>query len=418
MTTLYRFGLLAALAALTLVGCATTPAPPPYVATATSESSGVVPPEAVSATDEEQELLPGETPDPLLAQVLEDKGLSSLEAQLTAIRKQGGLDMVAMSVDLESATVAIPPPKDADEIRIHVLPVGAGACHLVECPGTNTSPMLVDCGSTKVVPGVDWAQATVLDYIRRVLNGRAVNVVVSHADADHYKYIPAAVPASQVKTLWLGGAHGDYPTSFLQWANAVRDRGTAANPRVTEPFPVNWHNDGYAVSGLSCGVAHSFVLGVNNGDSKNDHSLMLSIDYGDFRAIFPGDATATSQDAAMANFPGDYLYSTVLIASHHGANTHGSNNDRWARATLPQYVVYPAGASYGHPRCEVVETFRVIGRLSAVADHPLSCGLSGATYDAEHTALGEYNTHQSGAIVLTSDASGSDVDVQCLPDGC
>ena len=418
MTTFFRFVLITGLVILTLVGCATTPDPPLQVTAAPAASSPYEASEAVAATEAERELLPGESPDPRLAQVLEDKGLSQLEAQLTAIRKQGGLDVVAMSVDLESATIALPPAKDSDEIRIHVLPVGAGACHLVECPGADSAPMLVDCGSTKVVPGVDWAEATVLDYIRRVLNGRAVNVVVSHADADHYKYIPAAVPASQVRTLWLGGAHGEYPTSFLQWANAVRDRGTATNPRVTEPFPVNWHNDGYAVSGLACGVAHSFVLGVNNGDSKNDHSLMLSIDYGDFRAIFPGDASAKSQDAAIANFPDDYLYSTVLIASHHGANTHGSNNDRWARATLPQYVVYPAGDSYGHPRCEVVETFRVIGRLTAVEDHSLSCGMSGTSYDAEQTELGEYNTHQSGAVVLTSDATGRNVDVQCLPDGC
>ena len=323
-----------------------------------------------------------------------------------------------MSVDREQAAIALPPPKDDDEIRIHVLPVGAGACHLVECPGAGSAPMLVDCGSAKVVPDVDWAQATVLDYIRRVLDGRLVNVVVSHADADHYKYIPAAMPATQVRSLWLGGAHGDYPTSFLQWANAVRDQGTPTNPRVTEPFPVNWHNDGYAVSGLSCGAAHTFVLGVNNGNSKNDHSLMLSIDYGNFRAIFPGDATAVSQGAAIANFPHDYLYSTVVIASHHGADTHGSNNDHWARATLPEYVIYPAGASYGHPRCQVVETFRAIARLSAVVDHALACGVSGTAYDAEQTELGEYNTHQSGAVILTSDASGRSVEVQCLPDGC
>lgn len=164
MTTGYRIGLLASFAALTLVGCATTPAPTGEVRREPSGARTETAAEIVPATHSERELLPGETPDPVLAQVLKEKGLSQLAAQRTSVRKQEGQELLAMSVDLDRAAITLPPPKDEDEIRIHVLPVGAGACHLVECPGARSTPMLVECGSTKAAPGVDWSQATVLDY--------------------------------------------------------------------------------------------------------------------------------------------------------------------------------------------------------------------------------------------------------------
>ncbi|MBD9437329.1 hypothetical protein IB223_14595 [Pseudoxanthomonas sp. PXM03] len=405
-------------AAITLASCASVRPPAGDVAEEQAQSQVKKEGAGVERATATGESFLDDTAAPDLALILREKGLSQLESQRTLVRKSERSRLQFRGARRPLADIVLPPPKGENDLRIHFLPVGAGVCQLVECPGRDGVPMLVDCGSTRVVAGIDWTQDAVSSYIQGILKGRQVNVVVSHPDADHYKFIPGAIPATQVHSLWMGGHHGDYPASFLDWANQVRDLGTASSPRVMEPFPVNWHNDGYAVAGLSCGVANTYVVGVNNGTTKNDHSLMLSIDYGDFRALFPGDATGVSQDAAVANFPGDYLYSTVLVASHHGADSHGSNNERWANATLPQYVVYPSGASYGHPRCNVVETYRAIDQLVPADSHGLACGMTGGTYDTEASELGEYNTHQSGAIIITSDPAAQPVEVLCLPNGC
>src|SRR5688500_10545955 len=37
-------------------------------------------------------------------------------------------------------------PREANELRIHFLNTGEGSCAVVECPGSNARPMIVDCG--------------------------------------------------------------------------------------------------------------------------------------------------------------------------------------------------------------------------------------------------------------------------------
>ena len=51
------------------------------------------------------------------------------------------------SVFIVSAASAQLAPRDEDELRIHYMNVGAGTCTVVECPGSNAPPMIIDCGS-------------------------------------------------------------------------------------------------------------------------------------------------------------------------------------------------------------------------------------------------------------------------------
>lgn len=386
-----------------LAGCATTP-------------DQTVALTDVIATTTASEDPADEPPAPELAEKLRQSGLQDLDREHTLVRKRGLQEFSAFALPAQLSRL---PPKRTNDIRIHILPIGAGACQIVECPGASALPMLVDCGSSQNTPNWDFDESQVRDYLKNVLQNRRAIVVISHADKDHYRYIPTILAPNQVESLWMGDDHASYPEAVLTWANEVRALGSASRPRVAEQFPVNWHNQGSAVAGLSCGLANSYVLGVNNGTTKNDHSLMLSIDYGLFRAIFPGDATKRSQDAAIDNFPGDGLQATVLIASHHGASTEGSNNADWLAATQPANVVYSAGTPYQHPRCVAVERYRNGGTLEGATPHPLRCGDENNGWKATvQTDLGEYNTHNSGLIVITSGKNLEGLSIKCIPGPC
>lgn len=362
----------------------------------------------------EVELESSPPPAPEDARRLEMKGLVSLPIQRTALAKQP-LDRTEQ---FDWTATGWLEPKLDEEMRVHFLPIGAGSCQIVECPGPGAIPMIVDCGKGHRETRAPMAVEDVQAYVSSVLVGREAKVVVSHADFDHYRYIPSIINAESVHSLWLGGYHADYPENFMEFANDVRDHGTVENPRVVEEFEVNWHNDGFAVDDLACGTASSFVLAVNNGDEKNDHSLILSIDHGDFRVVFPGDAVGASEQAAIENFPGNLLVSTVVASSHHGSNTpkgNPSNSEAWVAATQPLFVIYSAGSLYGHPRCEVAERFREGGSLLPAAPHSFACtgGLSSGV-----STLAEYNTQQSGVIVITSDAALDNLRLECHPGPC
>ncbi|MCE3004274.1 MAG: MBL fold metallo-hydrolase [Xanthomonadaceae bacterium] len=295
------------------------------------------------------------------------------------------------------ARAALPlTPRNLNEIRIHSLPVGAGSCHLIECPGPGNELLLYDCGSTEGARahfGLDDVRA----YLAEVAGERPLKVVVSHADRDHYSHVPKLVAPAQVQTLWLGGLVADYPVAFRTWVAAVQDAQAQGAGEVAADLPAGWSNEGYAVEPLQCGSPLSYVVTVGVGDEKNDHSLVLSIDHGSFRLLLTDDATGETQDSAMANFPFPYLDASVVTAAHHGAESHGSNAADWVAAVRPEIVIYSAGESRAHPRCPVVETYRAAGSLLTAGRHDLRCGTRYGYEAAQPTFLSEYNTFDSGA---------------------
>lgn len=352
--------------------------------------------------------------DPPLSGAMADEVASdALRAERTARRKA---PQFRRSMWRSDAFAPLPPKAD-NEIRIHFVSIGAGACQVIECPGVNVPPLVVDCGSTSPNTTQGLRESEAIRYVHETLAGREANVVISHPDKDHYAYLPRAVPAPRVRTLWMGGQFDAYPDHVRQWAWDVEARSPNTGRRLVADLPVNWHNEGEAVESLQCGDASTFVLTTNNGASSNDHSLMLSVDYGEFRSIFSGDATDVSQNAAMANFPGELLVSSLVVASHHGAVTHGSNSDTWVAATQPLYVIYSAGSSYFHPRCDAIDSFRAGDTLLPVDPHAFRCG-DGSAWRSGSSDAAEYNTHSSGVVVVTSDAFLSNTTVICRPGPC
>lgn len=98
-------------------------------------------------------------------------------------------------------------PRQEDELRIHYLNIGAGTCTVVQCPGPNAPPMIVDCGSLEPASD-DMDVDETRSYIGALLGESTArpNLVISHADSDHYGYIPRVLDGSRLANIWQGGS--------------------------------------------------------------------------------------------------------------------------------------------------------------------------------------------------------------------
>jgi beta-lactamase superfamily II metal-dependent hydrolase len=92
------------------------------------------------------------------------------------------------------------------------------------------------------------------------------------------------------------------------------------------------------------------------GEDVNEDSLVLLVEYGEFQALFAGDAGFPAE-AAMQ---GRLRRVDLLKVGHHGSR--GSTGDAWLDALAPQVAVISLGRNdYGHPAAATLERLRVHG---------------------------------------------------------
>ena len=109
--------------------------------------------------------------------------------------------------------------RQPDELRIHFLNIGAGTCTVVECPGQDAPPMVIDCGSLGGTEQ-DMTRDEAKSHIQAILEGHteSPNAVLSHADQDHYGWIPEVLKDTRVTHIWQGGNPEEYTElNFPEW---------------------------------------------------------------------------------------------------------------------------------------------------------------------------------------------------------
>jgi hypothetical protein len=161
----------------------------------------------------------------------------------------------------------------------------------------------------------------------------APNVVVSHADPDHYNRIPNVLDDVTPTSIWQGGDPTRYTeANFPEWLEQ-EDDGAVVHRNFTPGF----HNDGEPMGNdLSCGAASTFILTTNGTGSDNRQSLVLMIEFEDFTAIFTGDAEGPTETQARTNFDGN-VKATVITSSHHGPPASTATAQRGRRRHRPRF---------------------------------------------------------------------------------
>jgi beta-lactamase superfamily II metal-dependent hydrolase len=339
-----------------------------------------------------------------------DEHLDSILAQPARRRS----DTPGAATATEPPTPLAPlPAASADTLRVHLLNVGTGSCQIVECPGSG-DVLIVDCGSMDAGPS-DLNRGAIAGYLDAIGATGNVKVVLTHPHENHYNRIPALMGDRQAASIWLGGVFDGYggaqPDRIDDWLDAQAKAGVS----IYVGFPPAYGNRGVPVAGLSCGTADSFILTTNVGDDPNTNSLMLLVQHGSFRIVFPGDAQAATEDSALANFGALLAGASVVVAANHGGSDAGGNGSDWARHVAPQAVVFSAGAAHGQPGQAVGDRY-LASVFEDVALHPMWWDPSpdGTTQPFE-TTRAVYSTALSGRVIVDSD--GQAFSMICEQDG-
>jgi len=216
------------------------------------------------------------------------------------------------------------------------------------------------------------------------------SIIVTHPDKDHYSWISNIIGSKLFEYLILGGAPEKYlnasnEISTLIYANfkrtiftAVEGNNTPANSlkegnyskaQACYPVPEDKisgklkFNPRFEIKFLAVNSNHVTSLEDNpttiNMSSKEDgtddyntDSIIVKITDTITKKsiILTGDATGVTTTRLMDHASKDsnlaaLLKANVLVASHHGSSSHGTNNEAWIRTVSPEFIVISTGGS-------------------------------------------------------------------------
>lgn len=210
---------------------------------------------------------------------------------------------------------------------------------------------------------------------------RAVDYwVVSHGDQDHISGL-----------VWMM-EEGDIAVSNLILpAAGLRDEvyGRLAALAEKRGSSVFWMKTGDCLNAGSMTISCLYPdspysaddgssLSLTAEEDRNEHSLVLLVDYDRFRMLLTGDMSGDGEKKLTESMPAPDVQ--VLKVAHHGSRY--STTEQWLNAVTPEWTVISCGREnrYGHPHAETMERLR---------DHGVSI----------------FETDRDGAVILRTDGS-------------
>jgi len=245
------------------------------------------------------------------------------------------LSLVALA-DLTLAVAAHFRPDGLE--HIYFFDVGQGDASLIKT-ATNQF-ILIDGGPTDQT-------VHLLDNVLPMWHRRLDLVILTHPHADHATGLLAVMDRYFVAQFWYTGAAYDSETY-----QTLLDKIAARH------IPVQLANrsDYLAVGQTQLRVLFPITEQPTSPD-LNETSIVNTVEYGHFTALFTGDASVNNEKVIRPTLPD----ADVLKVPHHGS--HNSSSAAFVNATKPETAVIMVGAGnpFGHPHLDILERYQSAG---------------------------------------------------------
>jgi competence protein ComEC len=206
----------------------------------------------------------------------------------------------------------------ADELRVAFLAVGHGGCTVIETPDGRT--LLYDAGALN---GPDLTRRIVAPYLWHRGIRRIDDVLLSHADLDHFNGLPALIDCFRIGRVVLTPTFADKTTPGVREALNVIERAKVPTRIVTA-------GDVLTAGDVTFEVLHPPSDGPPG--VENVRSLVLLVRHAGHSILLTGDLEGAGLERVLAMPPRPV---DVMMAPHHGskvANTPALG--AWAKPRL------------------------------------------------------------------------------------
>ncbi len=229
--------------------------------------------------------------------------------------------------------------KEHDPLEVHFLNIGQGDATLVQYLGSYQ--ILIDGGPngkkllselSKVMPATD----------------RTIEIVImTHPDKDHFGGLISVMKTYSVKMILCNGQEAD-TAIFQQYKKVVKDQeikeytfGEGSEISIGKVLELRSFNPDTTVSSKS---------------DRNEHSVVVRMDYGENSFLFTGDADSKTEDDMLKDQ--EDVDVDWLKIGHHGSKH--STTDNFIKKVTPEQAIISCGKSnrYGHPHEDVLERLR------------------------------------------------------------
>jgi competence protein ComEC len=232
--------------------------------------------------------------------------------------------------------LALASPDGGRDLALHFLDVGQGDGAVLRTPGGRW--IVIDAGPAG--ERGDAGRRVVAPFLQRHGARALAAIIVSHAHADHLGGVPALLDRFPVGMVIEPGSPVAEP-GYAGWLSAL------------ERDSIVWHparaGERFTLDGVAFTVVHPAVGWVDWGEDVNEDSLVLLVEFGQFQALFTGDAGF----AAEGSLRGRLRPVDLLKVGHHGSR--GSTGEELLDSLRPLAAVISVGRNdYGHPSSQTL----------------------------------------------------------------
>jgi len=217
--------------------------------------------------------------------------------------------------------------------EISSLDIGQGSSTFIRLPHGRT--ILLDGGNNSS-PSYNAGESIIAPFLWKKQVWQLDDIIISHPHSDHYNGLSFIIRRFKPKRLWINGNETEsWPYSDLlleasrSGAHIIKPEKAAVDISDQEAHLTGLHN--YLLNKEMEKKGYTF--------SVNDLSLVLKLEHGDFKFLFPGDISMKMEEILIEQ--GAHLQADVLLAPHHGSKSSGSK--AFLSAVDPKIIVVSAG---------------------------------------------------------------------------